>query len=137
MKNRLVRVCEVLKREIGVIIRRELEFENTLVTVSDVDITPDLKQAHIFISALGSPAGRRKAMEALENHRVMFQTELSRRVHMKHTPHLNFRLDEAIFYTDSYTDLPLLLAVAEPVVVNPDPRLRREARLRGWPVLRW
>jgi ribosome-binding factor A len=96
MKNRLVRVCEVLKREIGMIIRRELEFENTLVTVSDVDITPDLKQAHIFISALGTPAGRRKAMEALEHHRVMFQTELSRRVHMKHTPHLNFRLDEAI-----------------------------------------
>ena len=96
MKNRLVRVCEVLKREIGMIIRRELEFENTLVTVSDVDITPDLKQAHIFISALGTPAGRRKAMEALENHRVMFQTELSRRVQMKHTPHLNFRLDDAI-----------------------------------------
>jgi ribosome-binding factor A len=96
MKNRLVRVCEVLKREIGVIIRRELEFDNTLVTVSDVDITPDLKQAHIFISALGTPAGRRKAMEALENHRVMFQTELSRRVQMKHTPHLNFRLDDAI-----------------------------------------
>ena len=96
MKNRLVRVCEVLKREIGVIIRRELEFDNTLVTVSDVDITPDLKQAHIFISALGSPAGRRKAMEALESHRVMFQTELSRRVQMKHTPHLNFRLDDAI-----------------------------------------
>ena len=96
MKNRLVRVCEVLKRELGVIIRRELEFENTLVTVSDVDITPDLKQAYVFISALGSPAGRRKAMEALEEHRVMFQTELSRRVQMKHTPHLNFRLDEAI-----------------------------------------
>lgn len=50
---------------------------------------------------------------------------------------VGFRLDEAIFYTDSYTDLPLLLAVGEPVVVNPDPRLRREARLRGWPVLRW
>jgi ribosome-binding factor A len=96
MKNRLVRVCEVLKRELGVIIHRELEFENTLVTVSDVDITPDLKQAYVFISALGSPAGRRKAMEALEEHRVMFQTELSRRVQMKHTPHLNFRLDEAI-----------------------------------------
>jgi ribosome-binding factor A len=96
MKNRLARVCEVLKRELGVIIRRELEFENTLVTVSDVDITPDLKQAHVFISALGSPAGRRKAMEALEDHRVMFQAELSRRVQMKHTPHLNFRLDDAI-----------------------------------------
>ena len=86
----------MLKRELGVIIRRELEFEDTLITVSGVDITPDLKQAHVFISALGSPAGRRKAMEALEEHRVMFQHELSRRVQMKHTPHLNFRLDEAI-----------------------------------------
>jgi ribosome-binding factor A len=96
MKNRLVRVCEVLKRELGMIIRRELEFEDTLITVSGVDITPDLKQAHVFISALGSPAGRRKAMEALEEHRVMLQNEVSRRVQMKHTPHLNFRLDDAI-----------------------------------------
>ncbi len=48
-----------------------------------------------------------------------------------------FRLDEAVFYTDSYTDLPLLLAVAEPIVVNPDLRLGREARRRGWPVERW
>lgn len=86
----------MLKRELGVIIRRELEFEDALVTVSGVDVTPDLKQAHVFISALGSPAGRRKAMEALEDHRAVFQTELSRRVQMKHTPHLNFRLDEAI-----------------------------------------
>ena len=78
------------------IIRRELEFEDTLITVSGVDITPDLKQAHVFISALGSPAGRRKAMEALEEHRVTFQNEVARRVHMKHPPHLNFRLDDAI-----------------------------------------
>lgn len=48
-----------------------------------------------------------------------------------------FSLAESTFYTDSHTDLPLLLAVAEPRVVNPDPRLRREARRRGWPILRW
>lgn len=48
-----------------------------------------------------------------------------------------FSLADAIFYTDSYTDLPLLCAVGEPVVVNPDPRLAREARRRGWRVERW
>jgi len=48
-----------------------------------------------------------------------------------------FRLDEATFYSDSCTDLPLLEAVAEPVVVNPDPRLRRIARARGWRVEAW
>lgn len=46
-------------------------------------------------------------------------------------------LSRSAFYTDSLTDLPMLLRVGEPHVVNPDPRLRREARRRGWPVLDW
>jgi HAD superfamily hydrolase (TIGR01490 family) len=50
---------------------------------------------------------------------------------------LGFRLEDATFYSDSYTDLPLLEAVRTPVVVNPDPRLRRIARRRGWRVERW
>lgn len=44
-------------------------------------------------------------------------------------------LDGSYFYTDSITDLPVLERVGEPRVVNPDPRLRRVARRRGWPVL--
>lgn len=46
-------------------------------------------------------------------------------------------LSEASFYTDSITDMALLEAVAEPYAVNPDPRLRREAERRGWPILAW
>jgi HAD superfamily hydrolase (TIGR01490 family) len=41
------------------------------------------------------------------------------------------------FYTDSYTDIPVLEYVGHPVAVNPDRFLRREARRRGWPVLRF
>jgi len=44
-------------------------------------------------------------------------------------------LARSYFYTDSITDLPLLERVGEPRVVNPDPRLRRTAGRRGWPVL--
>lgn len=46
-------------------------------------------------------------------------------------------LDDAVFYSDSLTDLPLLERVGEPVCVNPDPRLARLARARGWRVERW
>jgi HAD superfamily hydrolase (TIGR01490 family) len=45
-------------------------------------------------------------------------------------------LRRSYFYTDSITDLPLLERVGEPRVVNPDPRLRRLAAQRGWPVMR-
>jgi HAD superfamily hydrolase (TIGR01490 family) len=45
-------------------------------------------------------------------------------------------LSRSYFYTDSVTDLPVLERVGEPRVVNPDPRLRRVALRRGWPVIR-
>jgi len=38
-------------------------------------------------------------------------------------------------YSDSYSDVPFLEAVGHPVAVNPDRKLRRIARLRGWPTI--
>jgi phosphoserine phosphatase len=46
-------------------------------------------------------------------------------------------LSASFFYTDSISDLPLLERVGHPVAVNPDPRLRRLAAARGWPVERF
>jgi len=46
-------------------------------------------------------------------------------------------LDDASFYTDSFTDLPMLEVVGEPIVVHPDPRLKREALRRGWKIQDW
>jgi HAD superfamily hydrolase (TIGR01490 family) len=46
-------------------------------------------------------------------------------------------LSESFFYTDSASDLPMLLRVGHPRVVNPDPGLRRAARKRNWRVIDW
>jgi HAD superfamily hydrolase (TIGR01490 family) len=46
-------------------------------------------------------------------------------------------LSRSYFYTDSYSDLPMLERVGHPRVINPDPRLRRCARVRGWEVETW
>jgi HAD superfamily hydrolase (TIGR01490 family) len=50
---------------------------------------------------------------------------------------LEFRLEDATFYSDSITDLPLLERVKSPIVVNPDARLRRVAQRRRWPIEIW
>lgn len=55
----------------------------------------------------------------------------------RHARAIGLPLEDAIFYSDSITDLPLLEHVAEPIVVNPDARLRRVATRRGWPIQRW
>lgn len=85
-----------MKREIGVILCRDFHFGKVLVTVSSVDITPDLKNAHVYVSALGGGGQQKRVMEELERRRVEIQSEVARRVTMKHTPHLHFKFDAAI-----------------------------------------
>lgn len=46
-------------------------------------------------------------------------------------------LGRCLFYTDSFSDLPMLERVGHPRIVNPDPRLRWSAARRGWRVQRW
>lgn len=46
-------------------------------------------------------------------------------------------LSDCVFYTDSYTDMPMLEAVGHPVVVNPDRRLSRAAKIKKWPIVDW
>jgi HAD superfamily hydrolase (TIGR01490 family) len=46
-------------------------------------------------------------------------------------------LARSTFYSDSYNDLPMLERVGTPVAVNPDARLRRHARRRGWRIQQW
>src|SRR4051794_38987695 len=86
MKHRLDRVNEVMKRELGDLLRREFTFTAKLVTIQQVDITPDLKQAHVFVSIIGSPQEQRDAMSQLHGKRAHLQRELAKRVILKFTP---------------------------------------------------
>ena len=95
MKHRLLRVNELLKRELSSIITREITFEGVLVTLNQVDVTPDLKHAHAYVSILGKE-GQAAAMAKLEENRVILQTALAKSVTLKYTPHLIFHLDDSI-----------------------------------------
>ncbi len=94
MKNRLDRVNESIKRELSVLVSRELTFQAKLVTLKEVDITPDLKSAHVYVGVIGTPDEQRAAMAQLHEARTRLQHELSRRIILKFTPQLHFKLDE-------------------------------------------
>ena len=55
----------------------------------------------------------------------------------RHAERSQLSLADAVFYTDSISDLPMLEAVGRPVAVHPDPRLRRAAKQRGWEIVEW
>ena len=95
MKHRPSRVRELLLRELGSIINRELAFDAALVTVRDASLTADFKHAHVHVGVIGEPAEKHRAVAKLEQSRTMLQRELAKRVVLKFTPQLHFHLDES------------------------------------------
>ncbi len=94
---RLQRVRELLKREIGEVIRREFPVhEAGLVTVNDVDVAGDLHSALVFISILGSPEQQKRGISLLTQHRKRIQGLVGRAVVLKYTPKLRFLMDDSV-----------------------------------------
>ncbi len=97
MSLRLERVRELLKREIGEVIRRELPVDEVgLINVNDVDVAPNLHNATVYHRRAGGEAQKKRAMEALEQSRKRIQGYLGKAVVLKYTPQLRFVLDESV-----------------------------------------
>jgi ribosome-binding factor A len=97
MKNRLQRVNEVLKRELSEIVAREANFgPEVLVTITAVQITSDLRHCSVFVSVIGQEYQKNDVITELEEHRSTLQRELAKRVVIKYTPQLHFKLDDSI-----------------------------------------
>jgi ribosome-binding factor A len=94
---RIQRVRELLKREIGEVIRREFPVsEAGLVTVNDVDVAGDLHSAIVFISILGNQDQQRRGLTLLTQHRKRIQSLVGRAVVLKYTPKLRFLIDDSV-----------------------------------------
>lgn len=96
MKNRVVRVSELLQRELGAMITRDHAFPDVLVTVNDIEMSPDLRHAVVFIGVIGPEHRGPQVIDALNLRHGDYQTRLSRRVVLKNTPRLHFRLDRSV-----------------------------------------
>jgi ribosome-binding factor A len=96
MSKRLLRVSELLKRELGTYISKEVDFQNVLVSVHDVEVAPNLKTARVFIGVIGDQNAMTNVIGKLNHQRVAMQAYIGKRVTMKFTPRLEFLTDDSI-----------------------------------------
>jgi ribosome-binding factor A len=97
MTHRLQRVKELIRRELGMILERDLDFGGAFVTIHDVDLTPDLKQCFVHVGVLGGKPGAAEAsLRKLETSRGQIQRALYKRVILRYSPQLLFRLDNSV-----------------------------------------
>ena len=95
--HRMLRVRELLKREIGEILRRELPVGQAgLVTVNDVDLSGDLRNAKVFVSFLGSSEQQRTGLVLLQQNRARIQGLMAKAVFLKYIPRLHFVIDDSV-----------------------------------------
>ena len=97
--NRMQKVDEEFKRELGKIIDQDLKNPNItgLISVTKVKTSPDLKNAKVYISILGSKS-KKNTMDGIKDASGFIRTELARRVNLRYTPELVFELDETMEY---------------------------------------
>lgn len=91
--QRLERLREEFKREAADIIRRMKDPRLGFVTVTDAEISNDVRHVKIFVSILGDPAERERTLSGLERAAGHVRTELGRRIRLRHTPEIVFRFD--------------------------------------------
>ena len=95
--HRQQRVREMLKREIGEAVRREIPISQAgLVSVNDVEMSGDLKSAKVFVSILGNLDQQKRGLEMLTEHRARIQGLVARSIVLKYTPVLRFMIDDSI-----------------------------------------
>ena len=66
------------------------------VTITGVETSPDLRQARVFVSVLGSERKRERALQGLEAAHGVLQARLARELRMKRTPQLRFEYDPTV-----------------------------------------
>lgn len=99
-EQRAQRVAEEMKREISDILRKELKDPRAagLVSVTDVNVTRDLRHAKVFVSVYGTDEEQQGTLTALTRAVGFVRTEVGRRIRLRHTPEITFQLDTSIAY---------------------------------------
>lgn len=95
--RRVEQVGEFLRHEIADLIRQERdELRLELVSVTEVQVSPDLRHARVYISTLGSEREREAAVAVLRRHAAHLRHLLAPRITFRAVPALDFRPDSSL-----------------------------------------
>lgn len=96
MSQRIDRVDELLRQEIGALLAKEVADPRIgFATITDVETTPDLGHAKVWVSVIGSKADRDETMRALAQAMPFIRRELGKRLRIRRIPDLHVRLDDS------------------------------------------
>src|SRR5512147_2619232 len=96
--NRPARVAEEFRQEVSALLARGLKDPRItgFVTVTGAKMSPDLKEATVYVSVHAGEKERDRTMEGLRAAATFLQREVARTIGLRYTPHLRFVYDESV-----------------------------------------
>ncbi len=96
MSNRLRRVNEAVRQVLSEAVPELKDPRIGFVTITGIETTPDLRQARVFVSVLGSEETRAASLDGLTAAHGVLQARLAQELRLKRTPQLAFEYDPSV-----------------------------------------
>ena len=105
---RIEKLQELIKQEMGKMLLTDLKDPRIgFVTVTDVELTGDLRSAKIFVSIMGDDEQIKNSLEGLQSALGFIRREIGQRIKIRFTPEISFALDTSLDYGDHIQKLLL------------------------------
>ena len=122
------RVADQIRAEVTTMIARELHDPGVgFVTVTRVEVSPDLQHARVFYTSLGDPAAQKNTARALDRASGFMRRQIGQRLRLRRAPEIHFTFDDSVGHQDRVEQLlkeiaeEQAAAAAESAPDRPDP----------------
>jgi ribosome-binding factor A len=115
--DRITRVNELLRREIGEVLFRimdEDDFDVSAVTITSVNTSRNLREARVLVSIRDNKDRRKHMLGLLAKHRAEIQRRINKDLYLKFTPRLKFELDPSLEKGDQVLSILSKLETDQP-----------------------
>jgi ribosome-binding factor A len=97
--SRQDKVRKALMREVSAIMSTEIRepaLQDQVVSVTDVELSADMRHAKVFISIMADEAKQAELLELLQAHQPLIRQQVGQRIRLRHTPEIHMFLDDSL-----------------------------------------
>ena len=105
---RIEKLQELIKQEMGKMLLTDIKDPRIgFVTVTEVEMTGDLREAKIYVSIMGNDEQVKSSLEGLNSALGFIRREIGKRIKIRFTPEISFALDKSLDYSEHIQKLLL------------------------------
>jgi ribosome-binding factor A len=120
--RRLQKAAEAIREVVSMAILSDLKDPRIRdVTVTYVEVSPDMRQAKVHVSVMGDEGRQQLSLRGLQNAAGFLQTKVAKRIDTRYTPRLTFVLDLGVKHSIEISRILQTVLPAPPAVEEPEP----------------